>query len=218
MEHERLAEGKFYHIYNRGINRSNLFVEPSEYEHFLALYDRYISPVAETLAWVLMGNHFHLVVRIKENRIYRYADSKSIVNADRSIDAVRFEEGATSADLSACAAPVYPFGDNVNNKNRFTRSGLEVILQDTPQDTPQDDLAGMATVKNLLGILNREMTRQEIQTELKLQDRKYLRKSYLEPALSKGLIEMTIPGKPNSRYQKYRLTEKGNKMKKRLKT
>jgi predicted HTH transcriptional regulator len=56
-----------------------------------------------------------------------------------------------------------------------------------------------------------------IQTELKLQDRKYLRESYLQPALNKGLIEMTLPGKPNSRYQKYRLTEKGNKMKQRLK-
>jgi ATP-dependent DNA helicase RecG len=104
----------------------------------------------------------------------------------------------------------------------FMRSGLEVISQDaphptrredTPQDTPQDDLAGMSTVKNLLGILNREMTRQEIQTELKLQNRKYLRKSYLQPALKKGLIEMTIPNKPNSKHQKYRLTEKGNQMK-----
>lgn len=82
--------------------------------------------------------------------------------------------------------------------NGFTRSGLEV----SSQDTPQDDLAGISTVKNLLEILTGEMTRQEIQTELKLQDRKYLRKSYLQPALNKGLIEMTLPGKPNSKYQK----------------
>jgi ATP-dependent DNA helicase RecG len=33
--------------------------------------------------------------------------------------------------------------------------------------------------------------------------------SYLQPALAAGLIEMTIPGKPNSRLQKYRVTDKG---------
>jgi hypothetical protein len=36
------------------------------------------------------------------------------LNADRSIDAVRFKEGAAAADLSASERPVYPFGDNVN--------------------------------------------------------------------------------------------------------
>lgn len=61
-----LESGKFYHIYNRGINGCNLFYEPENYEYFLHLYDKYISPVAETYAWVLMRNHFHLLVRIKK--------------------------------------------------------------------------------------------------------------------------------------------------------
>jgi REP element-mobilizing transposase RayT len=30
----------------------------------MGLYDKYITPVADTFAWVLMGNHFHLLVRI----------------------------------------------------------------------------------------------------------------------------------------------------------
>jgi REP element-mobilizing transposase RayT len=66
MEHESLKYGHFYHIYNRGIDSCNLFREPDNYEHFLALYDKYISPVAETFAWVLMRNHFHLLIRVKE--------------------------------------------------------------------------------------------------------------------------------------------------------
>jgi ATP-dependent DNA helicase RecG len=33
--------------------------------------------------------------------------------------------------------------------------------------------------------------------------------SYLEPALQLDLIEMTIPDKPRSSKQKYRLTQKG---------
>jgi putative transposase len=63
---EPLILGKFYHIYNRGINGCDLFPENSNYECFLNLYDKHISPVADTYAWVLMKNHFHFLVRIKE--------------------------------------------------------------------------------------------------------------------------------------------------------
>lgn len=59
-----LKTGKYYHIYNRGINSCNLFQDNENYEYFLALYDKYISPVANTFAWVLMKNHFHLLVQI----------------------------------------------------------------------------------------------------------------------------------------------------------
>lgn len=61
IEHE-----KYYHIYNRGINGEILFREPDNYRHFLRLYEKYIDPVAETFAWCLLRNHFHLLVRIKE--------------------------------------------------------------------------------------------------------------------------------------------------------
>jgi DNA-binding PadR family transcriptional regulator len=36
-----------------------------------------------------------------------------------------------------------------------------------------------------------------------------MRLAYVLAALAAGLIQMTIPAKPNSRLQKYRLTEKG---------
>ena len=57
--------GNYYHIYNRGNNSDNIFVEEKDYLHFLAIYDIYISSVAETYAWCLMKNHFHLLLRIK---------------------------------------------------------------------------------------------------------------------------------------------------------
>ena len=61
-----LEFGKYYHIYNRGINSCNLFEESTNYEHFLRLYEKYILPIADTFAYCLMPNHFHFLVRIKE--------------------------------------------------------------------------------------------------------------------------------------------------------
>ena len=61
-----LENGKYYHIYNRGINSDILFKENSNYEHFLKLYDLHIESMAETYAWCLMKNHFHFVIRIKD--------------------------------------------------------------------------------------------------------------------------------------------------------
>jgi REP element-mobilizing transposase RayT len=62
---EPLENGKYYHIYNRGINSDVLFKEKRNYEYFLKLYDNHIEPIAETYAWCLMKNHFHFLVRIK---------------------------------------------------------------------------------------------------------------------------------------------------------
>ena len=73
--------------------------------------------------------------------------------------------------------------------------------QVSPQVTPQ--------VGELLAGIEGEMGREALQSALGLSDRKSFRERYLKPALADGLIEMTIPDKPNSRLQKYRLTDKG---------
>ena len=63
---ENLEFGHYYHIYNRGNNREKLFYEPWNYSHFMHLYKKYISPIADTYAYCMMGNHFHFLVRIKD--------------------------------------------------------------------------------------------------------------------------------------------------------
>lgn len=65
QEIETVDFSNYYHIYNRGINGENLFKEALNYEHFLNLYNIHIDPIAETFAWCLLKNHFHLLVRIK---------------------------------------------------------------------------------------------------------------------------------------------------------
>ena len=53
------------------------------------------------------------------------------------------------------------------------------------------------------------MLRVELQAAMGLSDRKHFRVEYLYPALRAGLMERTVPDKPNSRLQKYRLTPRG---------
>ena len=71
MANQTLQQGKYYHIFNRSIDDNNLFNEPANYEKFLSLYEKYIFPVADTFAWVLMPDHFHILVRIRENIAYK---------------------------------------------------------------------------------------------------------------------------------------------------
>ncbi len=78
---------------------------------------------------------------------------------------------------------------------------LDAVTASAPQVTPQ--------VGELLAAIQGEMGREALQSALHLSDRKSFRERYLKPALDDGLIEMTIPDKPNSRLQKYRLTDKG---------
>ena len=60
-----LLYSTYYHIYNRGTNRENIFREERNYEYFLKLYIKHIEPVAETFAYCLLRNHFHVLVRVK---------------------------------------------------------------------------------------------------------------------------------------------------------
>jgi ATP-dependent DNA helicase RecG len=63
----------------------------------------------------------------------------------------------------------------------------------------------------ILMLCEKPVGRHYIQARLGLKDREHFRKTYLLPAINAGLIEMTIPDKPSSRLQKYRLTLAGVK-------
>ena len=85
------------------------------------------------------------------------------------------------------------------------RLSLGTLSTSVPQVTPQVS----PQVGELLAAIRGEMGREALQSAQGLSDRKSFRERYLKPALADGLIEMTIADKPNSRLQKYRLTDKG---------
>jgi len=89
---------------------------------------------------------------------------------------------------------------------------LRMILDTVTTSTPEVTTEVTPEVR-LLSVLTSEMTRKQLKEALKLKDDEHFRKAYLLPALDAGLIEMTIPDKPRSSKQKYRLTDKGSQMK-----
>ncbi|RJP46352.1 MAG: hypothetical protein C4583_19065 [Anaerolineaceae bacterium] len=60
-----LLFNNYYHIYVRGTNRENIFVQERNYTHFMNLYWKYIEPITDTFAYCLLRNHAHIMVRTK---------------------------------------------------------------------------------------------------------------------------------------------------------
>lgn len=58
--------GGYYHIYNQAVGKDKLFIYDFNYDFFLQQYQKYISGIANTLAYCLIPNHFHFVIQIKE--------------------------------------------------------------------------------------------------------------------------------------------------------
>ena len=93
-----LEQGVTYHIYNRGINGENVFVEDRNYRFFLERYARYIEPVAFTYAYCLLKNHFHLLIRTKTPEEQRQTLKVSMgASANSEVSAVSGSFGAGSS-------------------------------------------------------------------------------------------------------------------------
>jgi ATP-dependent DNA helicase RecG len=75
------------------------------------------------------------------------------------------------------------------------------------------EVAGEAL--RLLEAMAGEMSRREMQDALGLKHEEHFRDAYLLPALKLGGIEMTLPGKPRSSKQRYRITPYGQDVLKR---
>ncbi|MCY4571153.1 MAG: DNA-processing protein DprA [Gemmatimonadetes bacterium] len=61
----------------------------------------------------------------------------------------------------------------------------------------------------LLRVMSGEMTRKEVRDALKLKNRSDVKKRFLDPCLEQGWIKMTVPEKPRSPKQRFRITSAG---------
>ncbi len=85
----------------------------------------------------------------------------------------------------------------------LAKSGISPTEQVTEQVTGE--------VQRLLLALVGEMSRQQLLDALAMTHREHFRSTYLKPAMDAGMVEMTLPDKPNSSNQRYRLTALGQR-------
>jgi predicted transcriptional regulator len=58
MEKDIFESGQYYHIYNRGNNKENIFIEEKNYNYFLEKMKKYLLPITDVYAYCLLQNHF----------------------------------------------------------------------------------------------------------------------------------------------------------------
>jgi len=94
-----LLPGMYYHIYNRGNNRENLFLEKRNYPYFLSLYTIHIAPIADTYAFCLLRNHFHFSVRIKTEAEYLQEQTSRVLETREVLKHKKFDPSQSFANL-----------------------------------------------------------------------------------------------------------------------
>ncbi len=95
---------------------------------------------------------------------------------------------------------------------RPTTDQLPTNYRPTTDQLPTKFPSSSVEVRNLLKVMQGEMSRKEIQELLELKHSANFRENYLEPALAEAVIEMKYPDSPNHPKQKYLVTEKGNEI------
>lgn len=66
MKHTPFLPGHYYHIFNRGNNKENIFRETRNYHYFLKLMNIYLLPISKIFSYCLLRNHFHILLQIKQ--------------------------------------------------------------------------------------------------------------------------------------------------------
>ncbi len=73
-----MEPGKYYHLYTHANGTENLFRSDENFRYFLNQYQKYILPVADTLAYCLMPNHIHFLIRFKYTSITKDNNSENV--------------------------------------------------------------------------------------------------------------------------------------------
>jgi REP element-mobilizing transposase RayT len=61
-----LQAGRYYHLYNRGNNKEKLFYFNGNYQFFMKKYFIYMNSVVDTYCYCLLPNHFHFLIKIRD--------------------------------------------------------------------------------------------------------------------------------------------------------
>ncbi|MBC8321207.1 MAG: transposase [Bacteroidetes bacterium] len=114
---EPLLPNNYYHIYNHANGNDLIFKEAKNYNYFWVRYKNFISPIADTLVYCLMPNHFHLLIRIKnENEIINSMKGKAAINRYCSSESLLEKEKVISLYASKQFANLFSSYSQAFNK------------------------------------------------------------------------------------------------------
>ena len=152
---------------------------------------------------------------------YSVPRNKELMRVFKDVDLVEQLGSGIPRILETYGKECFQFSANFLRMVFPSAEPINTTEQVTEQVTDQaiDQVADQATdqVKALLSVMKNEHYRSELMDFLNLSHNHTFRQNYLHPAIEKGLIELTIPDKPNSSKQKYRLTAKGKQLKEHIK-
>jgi putative transposase len=63
------ATGEHYHLYNRGVDRQLIFFSQDNRLFFLKQLRKHLCPKADVLAYCLMPNHYHLLIKVADEGV-----------------------------------------------------------------------------------------------------------------------------------------------------
>jgi len=79
--YQALLSGQYYHVVSRANGNELLFRNAENYRFFMERYQKYIQPVATCFAFALLPNHFHFLIKIKDENVlqplYKVATGKN---------------------------------------------------------------------------------------------------------------------------------------------
>ena len=111
---EPLRPDRSYHILNHANGFENIFRVEANFVYFLEKYRLFIPPIAETYAYCLMPNHFHLVVRIRKRETI---EALIRMNNDPSI---RYNFSKV-ASIAKNFSKVATFDERINHSKNFSK-------------------------------------------------------------------------------------------------
>lgn len=134
---------------------------------------------------------WHTVILAEWNKVFEFIPIESQIE--------KFQEGYYQA-ISSCHAK----GESTDFIE-FMLQQIDFILEEIILQIRRSEDSISKYVKKLLDVMDFEVpyTAVELMNFLGIKSRETLRKHYLDPALNLGLIERTIPDKPNSKNQRY---------------
>ena len=138
-----------------------------------------------------MARLWHSALLAKWNPVFEFIPLESQIE--------KFQEGYYNA-IAACHVD--------GESTKFILFMLERIdeILDAVQSQAETVLAGTTQyVKRILDVMEYDIpyTANELLALLHLKSKETLRRSYLGPAIASGMIEMTLPEKPQSKNQRY---------------